>query len=334
MSYNVADIELFLEKADISFDRNVNLKRLSYFKTGGRAKYIIRPTSKPGLIKILLFFRKKGFPFKIIGNMTNLLFLDDIEYTCFIDIRKINAIAYLGEGEFEADLGVSLPDLSRNFLFQEISGAEGLEGIPGTLGAAILMNAGAYGSKISDILLNVEALSPDGEIVNYNRDDLYFGHRDSTFKSERINDVILSCRLKGLKGDRDFIYDKMSLFHNKRHKYQEWMYPNLGSLFTASIYRYLGKKSLRFRLLSSLYVLINYKLKPFRRESPDNRMWLNRLVEKTFKLDFDNRPYSPKDLNTLINNGHHTDEILSYIHKIKKITDNKIQLENEIVHKF
>ena len=147
-----------------------------------------------------------------------------------------------------AECGSLLPELSRFALHNSLKGFEGLEGIPGTVGAAIFMNAGAYGSEIKDTLSSVDVILKNGEIKNYKKDDLNLSYRNSIFRTSKKDEIILRGYFKVKFGDPLSMYNKMSLFHNKRHKYQEWMYPNLGSLYSGSIYRLLAKKDLIFKI--------------------------------------------------------------------------------------
>ena len=126
----------------------------------------------------------------------------------------------------------------------------------------------------------------------------------------------------------------MELLHAKRHKYNEYMYPNLGSMFSGSVYRALGKRDPMYKLVSSAYYLWCYKWKMFRRESPINRKWINDYTVKRFNLKFDKQPFSDKTLNCVINNGHHTDELLDFIDQMRSLVGKHVPIENEVVNPF
>ena len=329
------EFNLWLNESDIKYEISVNLSNYSYFKSGGLAEVIFFPATHDEIIDCITNLNSLKISFKIIGETTNLIFLDDINYSCLISTSKLSFLDYDQKNQIIiSDCGTKLPSLSRFALSNSITGMEGLEGIPGSVGAAVFMNAGAYGDEIKDTLISVDVILPDGKIKNYKNNELKFSHRNSIFKLHKSNEIILRCYFNAKKGDALTIYNKMSLFHNKRHKYQEWMYPNLGSLFTKSIYRSLAKKDFIFKIISSVYYLIFYKWKPFRREAPDNRVWLNNIAVKRFGISYRIQPFSNKDMNTLVNNGHHTDEILDYINQIQKLLDDKVPIENEIVQQF
>jgi UDP-N-acetylmuramate dehydrogenase len=326
---------LWLSKNKIISTSSVDLKKFSYFKSGGKADLMLFPSNQEELTECIKILNLYSILFKVIGETTNLIFLDDINYGCFVSTSKISFLKYDKKSNLIiSDCGTMLPELSRYALSHSITGFEGLEGIPGSVGAAVFMNAGAYGDDIKKTLVSVDVILKDGEIKNYKSHELELSHRNSIFRTKKSDEIISRCYFKGNKGDVLTIYNRMSLFHNKRHKYQEWMYPNLGSLFTRSIYRLLAKKDFSFYIISSIYYLIFYKWKLFSRESPDNRVWLNNIAVKKFGISYRKQPFSNKDMNTLVNNGHHTDEILDYISQIEKLLGDKVPIENEIVQGF
>jgi len=335
MNINIQKFRLWLSDNEVKYTQLVNLSDFSYFKSGGKSEIILFPTNQKQLAECVRMLNQYEILFKVVGETTNLIFLDDVNYGCLISTSKISFLQYDEKTEqIVSDCGTMLPKLSRCALSHSITGFEGLEGIPGSVGAAVFMNAGAYGDDIKKTLVSVDVILPDGSIKKYKSDELELSYRNSVFRTKKKNEIISRCYFKGKLGDLESIYNKMSLFHNKRHKYQEWMYPNLGSLFSGSVYRSLAKKDLFFRLISSSYYLIYYKWKLFRREAPDNRIWLNDIAVKRFGITYRVQPFSNKDMNTLINNGHHTDEILDYIDQLQKLVGDKIPIENEIVHRF
>lgn len=325
----------FLLSNSIDFNSDVELSKFSYFKTGGSAEVIIYPNCQKQLSLCFKWINKNNLAFKIIGETCNVMFLDNVDYSIFISTLKLSSIKYNSkESIISAECGALLPTLSRFALSFSIKGFEGFEGIPGTVGAAIFMNAGAYGYEIKDVIESVDVLLSDGSKKTYSSKQLKLSHRNSIFRKEKINEIILCARFKANNGNLLSIYNRMSLFHNKRHKYQEWMYPTLGSIYSGSVYRSLAKKDFFYRVISSVYYFIFYKLKLFRGEAPDNRKWLNDFTVRRFGIHYDKQPFSNKDMNTLINNNHHTDQHLDYLEQLHKLIGNDIPIENEIVKKF
>lgn len=337
MSRNIttSDLISWLGSESIEFLKNISLSSFSWFKTGGNVSVIIFPINKNQLSRCINWIKDAELNFKVIGETSNLIFLDDIDYSVLISTTKLDSLKYNKDKSLIiAECGVQLPLLSRYALSISATGFEGLEGIPGTIGAAVYMNAGAYGDEIKDVIESVDVIVPNGGIKTYSLDELKLSHRNSVFRTETNEEVVVSASFRVDIGDPLKIYNRMSLFHNKRHKYQEFMFPTLGSIYSGSVYRALAKKDFWYKIVSSIYYLVFYKLKLFRRESPDNRKWLNDFTVKRFGITFDNQPYSNKDMNTLINNGHHTDELQNYLDQLHNLIGDDIVIENEIVQKF
>lgn len=324
-----------LDMFSIGYSTNVSMKDYSYFKSGGVAKVVISPAKEDDLALTVRALRSHQVTFKVVGRTTNLLFVDGEDYAALISTKELKKLSYDEiNGYVYAETGVDIGRLSRFFLMKRSRGFEGLEGIPGTLGGAVFMNASAYGSSLSQTLVSVRVWDEEVGFSDVPLAHLKLGYRTSIFHEKNNNKIIVGATFKLQPGDCREIYKKMCLYHNKRHKYQEFMYPTLGSVFAGSVYRELAKSDFRYYLVSSIYYFFNYRFKIFRRESPDDRTWLNDFTIKFFKLEFDDSPFSNKDMNTLINNGQHTDAYLDYIDKITKLTENRLKLENEIVRGF
>lgn len=328
-------LENKLHYGGIRYETQVDLSSFSYFKSGGVVQLIVFPCSHTELEASVKILYETGVPYKVVGETSNLIFLDERDYTCLLSVSRVTSIAFDEERKLlVSDCGAMLPDLSREALYLSLTGYEGLEGIPGSVGGAVYMNAGAYGYEIKNVLSSVEVIQQDGGVKTYAVEELGFHYRNSIFKASDNTDIISRCYFKCKKGDQSEIYKVMELLHAKRHKYQEFMYPNLGSLFSGSIYRALGETDRIYKLVSMAYYLWCYKWKLFRRESPINRKWINDFTVKRFGFTFREQPFSEKTMNSLVNNGHHTDEILDYISQIKSKIGDRVPIENEIVEPF
>ncbi|MDD3686011.1 MAG: FAD-binding protein [Bacteroidales bacterium] len=329
------ELEKILEVNKISFVNNVEMSKISYLKTGGNSNIIIMPKSTAEVELSVKLLKAHNLNYKIIGATTNLLFLDNATYSCIlstvnlkgIEINSTKKELYVGSGEM-------LADLSRFALQNAIIGFEGFEGIPGMIGGAVFMNAGAYGYEIKNVLKRIEFVDENGNKRKLQKEELGLHYRNSIFREGKIKGVITLCVFEVKFGSQHMIESKMELFHAKRHKYQEFLYPNLGSMFSGSIYRELGKQDVIFKIVSMFYFLFNYKLKLFRRESPLNRKWINDIAVKRFNLKYIKQPFSCKNINCLVNRGQGTDEMLRFIDEVKLITKSQIPIENEIVEQF
>lgn len=322
-------------EAGIPTDVDVSMRQYSWFKTGGTARLLLKPQSITQLSLVARLLTRLALPYKVIGETTNLLFLDDVHYSCLVCTTHIRNIDFDPERRFLiADCGVMLSDLSRHALSLELKGFTGLEGIPGTVGGAVFMNAGAYGSDMHQVVEKVEVVMPNGSIQTLPVSALGFKYRDSVFKSGKNLGKVCRVFFRAEPGNKEQLYAHMETVHALRHRHYEYMYPNLGSLFAGTLYRSLGKKDRLFACAASLYYLFNFRLRFNKRETPLNRKWLNSLAVKRFNISYVKQPFSDKSLNVLINDNHHTDELLLYINQIKDLLGDDISIENEIVNSF
>ena len=319
----------------IKYVTDVNLSELTYLRTGGNANLIIYPNSVEKFAATVAFLAKYKCRYKVIGNTSNLLFLDDSSYSILISTIALNQIKYCStDGTITAEAGAMMPDLSRVALRAGVTGFEGLEGIPGTIGGGVFMNAGAYGTELKDELIGAIAVRLDGRILEIDKEELGLTHRASALRRGDFQGFVASCTFQARRGDPSCIFSKMEVFHAKRHKYQDFMYPNLGSIYSGSPYRALARYDLKFKLLSALFYMFRYKYKVFHRESPINRKWLNDLVLRTFDFNYELQPFSDKTLNCLVNRGQGTGEMVRFITQMEEMVGDVIPLENEIVQGF
>ena len=196
------------------------------------------------------------------------------------------------------------------------------------------MNAGAYGYETKNVLKGIELIDKYGNRKKFKNEELGLKYRNSVLKKGEVEGIVVSATFNIKYMPQSKIEQRMELFHAKRHKYQEWSFPNLGSCFSGSVYRALGEKDGVFKYISMLYFFFNYKVRLFRRGSPINRIWINNFAIKRFSLKYEKQPFSNKNINTLVNRGQGTDEMLRYIEEINLLTDSKIPIENEIVESF
>lgn len=322
----------YLSKSKCSFKRNLELKYITYFKYGGGVDFFITPSSVSCLEKLVCYFRKSGIDFKVVGNTSNLIFLNEAYYSVIISTLNVNSISVRND-IIECESGAMIEDLVRIAILNGSIGYEGLEGIPGTVSGGIFMNAGAYGYSISTHLFEVKVIDESGNIIHFGNSECDFSRRNSIFKT-RPDLIIISASFRieseGFNYD-DSIRD-VEVFHIARHKYQEFVLPNLGSLFTLNscLYRHIFNTSLvrSFKFLIVRLFFTNKIIKLFNNKYPSN-VRLNDLAREFEDLSY---PLSNKSLNILVNNGRVTDiDILTHIHKMKELTFGIGELENEIV---
>jgi UDP-N-acetylmuramate dehydrogenase len=322
-------LERFLSTENIWFMQDYNLKYDTYFKMGGNVKCFISPQSIDKFKNTLQFLMDNEIQYKVIGHTSNILLLEQVEYSVLISTKNLVGIS-IKEHCIDVDCGYSLQDFVRVMVMEGAVGFEGLEGIPGSIGGAIFMNAGAYGFQISDNLISVVCLNDKGELVELVKDQCNFSNRSSLFKNSKV--VILTAKFRVPLGDRLEIEKSVERFHIARHSYQEFVYPNLGSLFSTTRFygSFLNNNGFYRIFYAVLKIIYKNPVSLFvARKRPNNRAF-NRLLHKFIKHT-NYRP-SIKSMNILINDGRTSfDQILSYIFTLRSYLSNQIKIENEIV---
>jgi len=235
-------VHRFCEDRKLPYEREVELSKVTYMRTGGRVQALLKPVTSMQVAELLRFLSANKIPYKTIGNTSNLLFLDEIDYPVLISSAGMKSISVDHEtGQIIAQGGAMMPDLARVALMQSLTGFEGLEGIPGTVGGGIFMNAGAYGAELKDKLIGAELALPNGTIQYFTVAELELSHRSSVLRKKASGGFVCSATFQSSGGESQEIFGKMEVYHAKRHKYQDFMYPNLGSIFSGSPYRALGR---------------------------------------------------------------------------------------------
>lgn len=322
----------FLKKEKIKYEENIDLSNFSYLKTGGNAKLITYPNSENQIQQLIFFLKKREIKYKVIGFTANILFLDEHEYGFFISLKGISKIIYKKKSKtINVSAGHSLGFFVDYCVDKGISGFECLEGIPGTIGGAITMNAGAYGQSISDYLINVNCINSDGEYITYNIEELNYSYRNSLFR-ENPKITILNANFTTRPGNIFELAFKKDMLNFKRKKYNDYSYPTLGSLFaTLDIYNDLCKIHPKYKRFLQVISLILKLFNFFRNKKNNNRKIQNAFTEWYFNFVFDIQPYSDKTLNCLTNKSQGTREMLQFILLMRKNLNYSVELENEIL---
>jgi len=217
-------------KAQFDFDILINERMSNHtsYGIGGSVLAYIRPNNKNDLIKIIKMMNKKSYKTYYLGSGSNLL-VNDKNINAFVittaraikDLKITNNIIY-------ADSGVMLGKLVKESMKHKLTGLESLAGVPGTLGGALKMNAGAWGSEISNYLTSVEIVDINGDVKTLRPIDLNFGYRNSSFSSK---DFILSAQFKLESSSKEDIKIKKAKASDGRKKTQPLKYRSAGSVF-------------------------------------------------------------------------------------------------------
>ncbi|MBO5908730.1 MAG: UDP-N-acetylmuramate dehydrogenase [Clostridia bacterium] len=214
---------------NIELLENENMSRHTSFKIGGAADIYLCPQSADELKTVLSVAKAENIPLTIIGNGSNLLVSDDGINGAVISTIKCNKIKMLDENTIYADAGASLTAVCLAAKDAGLTGLEFAYGIPGSIGGALFMNAGAYGGEMKDITESAESITLDGELISRKAEDMNLGYRHSIYREN--GEIITSVTLRLKKGDKKEILDRMNELMKKRKTSQPLNYPSAGSTF-------------------------------------------------------------------------------------------------------
>lgn len=218
---------------------NENMANHTTFKCGGNASLYIAPNSTDELVKVLEVLRNENYPYMVIGNGSNLLVKDSGYDGAIVEVdKKISEIDVRGE-EIIVEAGAKLSKVATIAMENDLAGFEFAHGIPGNMGGAVVMNAGAYGGEMKDVLKWVKVVDQNGEIKTLENEELELGYRTSRVMKEKM--IVLEACIKlelGVMGD---IAEVMALLMSKRKASQPLEYPSAGSTFKRPEGYFAGK---------------------------------------------------------------------------------------------
>lgn len=215
------------------------MKSHTTFRIGGPAKYFVIPETKEEIKAVIECCKKADMPYYILGNGSNLLVSDKGYEGVVIQIFKnMNQIVLDGE-TITAQAGAILSSVANKALEAELTGFEFAAGIPGTLGGACVMNAGAYGGEMKDVLVSVVVLTQDGEFLTIPKEELELGYRTSVIAKK--NYIVLEATICLTKGDKEAIKARMDELKVQRTTKQPLEYPSAGSTFKRPVGYFAGK---------------------------------------------------------------------------------------------
>jgi UDP-N-acetylmuramate dehydrogenase len=210
----------------------------TFIQTGGIADIYIKPKHINDVQKIIRYAKMNEIPLTVLGFGTNVIIRDKGIRGIVMNLEYLNDIT-VNENEIIAGCGASIIDVSRTALKHSLSGLEFACGIPGSVGGALVMNAGAYGGEISYVLKNAKAITLSGDILVLNESEFEFGYRKSIFQKE--NYIILEATFQLINSDPAEIREKMDTFTALREEKQPLEYPSCGSVFKRPPNNFAGK---------------------------------------------------------------------------------------------
>lgn len=210
------------------------------FRVGGPADYFFAPSTTEGVQAALDFCKKEDIQYYIIGNGSNLLVSDQGYRGAVIQIfRNLSEVQIENDNIIRAQAGASMAAVAKKALSCSLTGMECLSGIPGTIGGAVTMNAGAYGGEIKDILVEVTVIDDKGQLRVIPAEELELGYRTSVIAKKDY--VVLEAVLFLEKGDQDQILARMNELKEQRVSKQPLEYPSAGSTFKRPEGYFAGK---------------------------------------------------------------------------------------------
>ena len=286
-------IKDFFNKGNYNYEENISLKKYNTYRIDILAKYMVFPKNTKELIELINFARTNNIKYMILGNGSNVIFNTTYYDGIIIKLDNFNNMTIKGNKVY-AEAGCSLIKLAISTINAELSGLEFACGIPGTVGASISMNAGAYNLDISNSLESISVLTPQNEIITLNKKKLEFSYRDS-FLKRNPDYVVLSANFLLKKGNREEMLLQMEERKKRRKDTQPLEYPSAGSVF---------------------------------RNPPS--MYAGELIEKCNLKGYciGDATVSTKHANFIVNKGNATGkDIVSLINKIKEEIKNKYKIE-------
>lgn len=225
--------------SDANIICNEDMSRHTTFRTGGPATLFITPGDAAELKAVMELLRSHEIPTFILGNGSNILVSDKGFEGAVISLERLRDMHLNEDGTLFVEAGVLNSAIASFARDHSLAGFEFAAGIPGTIGGAMIMNAGAYGGEMKLITRSVTVLAPDGEVRTLDNEAMEFGYRHSAIKGRGF--VVLSAVLDLEKGDQEEISGKMKELALKRKEKQPLEYPSAGSTFKRPEGYFAGK---------------------------------------------------------------------------------------------
>jgi UDP-N-acetylmuramate dehydrogenase len=229
-----------LEKINyLKVEKNKYLAEYASFKVGGPADLFLTPKKTAALKELMPLIIESDIPYFILGKGSNLIISDKGYRGIIIYTGSLNHYQLDGN-QITAESGLELKEIADLACENSLSGFEFAAGIPGSLGGALYMNAGAYGGELKDVLLKAQFVNQNGELIELNKKELKLEYRSSILQKENPDWIAVNVTIELQKSEKDKIQAKMDELHNKRWKKQPMELPSAGSIFKRPPGHYTG----------------------------------------------------------------------------------------------
>ena len=215
------------------------MKSHTTFRIGGPADYFVTPETEEQMSELLAFCRREHLPYEILGNGSNLLVSDSGYRGVVISMSKYWGSCEINGNKIYAEAGVYLSRIAKRAAEASLTGFEFAAGIPGTLGGALVMNAGAYGGEMKQVVVSARVMDPDGKVLELTGEELEFDYRTSCIARKHY--LVLGGVIELQKGDPEEIQARMSEISLQRRTKQPLEYPSAGSTFKRPPGNFAGK---------------------------------------------------------------------------------------------
>lgn len=229
-------LEKILDKNDIKI--NEPMSEHIYFKVGGPVDYLVNPKRKEQVVEIINLCRGENVPYYIIGNGSNLLVKDGGIRGVVIKLCELDNIE-VKDNIIISECGALLSKVSEVALDNSLTGFEFACGIPGSIGGAVYMNAGAYDGEISQVIKWAEIIDGTGNLVKLSKEELKLGYRTSYVMENGF--VVVSACFELKSGDKGLIKNRVNELTTRREERQPLEYPSAGSTFKRPPGYFAGK---------------------------------------------------------------------------------------------
>lgn len=229
-----------LEKINyLKVEINKNLAEFASFKVGGPADLFLIPQKVESLKKLMPLIIKSKLPYFILGRGSNLIISDKGYRGIIIYTEALNNY-HIENNIITAECGLQLKEIADLAYSNSLSGFEFAAGIPGSLGGALYMNAGAYGGEMKDVIIKAQFVNQQGELIELSKKELKLNYRTSILQEESPNWIAVNVTIQLEQSDKKTIKNKMNELHEKRWSKQPMELPSAGSIFKRPPGHYTG----------------------------------------------------------------------------------------------
>ncbi|KHD46606.1 UDP-N-acetylmuramate dehydrogenase [Streptococcus hongkongensis] len=229
---------MITELEGIDLRINEPLKDYTYTKVGGPADYLAFPRNRYELSRLVKYANRENIPWMVLGNASNLIVREGGIRGFVIMFNKLDTVTLNGY-TIEAEAGANLIETTKIAKLHSLTGFEFACGIPGSVGGAVFMNAGAYGGEIAHIFQSAKVLTPEGEIKTISAREMAFGYRHSAIQES--GDIVISAKFALKPGNYEQISQEMNRLNHLRQLKQPLEYPSCGSVFKRPLGHFAGQ---------------------------------------------------------------------------------------------